>query len=72
MLAPIGEHNEYRLWKVYMSVGGISKNNRPRVCFSKKEETIIFLCFGTHVENYKTRDLIVIGKQRIKEFLGEK
>ncbi len=70
VLAPVGEFEEYSLNKIYMVVGGISKNDRPRVCFAKKDRIIIFLCFGTHTENYNTRDLIALGKKRIKEFIG--
>ena len=71
VLAPIGEYKDYKLMKVYMAVGGVSKNKRPRVCFAKKEQEIIFLCFGTHTENYTTKDLILLGKERLKEFVGE-
>lgn len=71
VLSPIGEYKEYKLWKVYMAVGGISKKNRPRVCFAKRELEIIFLCFGTHIKNYKTIELILLEKKRIKEFIGE-
>jgi len=70
VLAPIGEYEEYKMYKIYMSVGGVSKNDRPRVCFAKREQTIIFLCFGTHIENYKNSDLIKSGKTRMKEFIG--
>ena len=70
VLAPVGEYREYKLWKIYMAVGGVSKNDRPRVCFAKKDQGVIFLCFGTHVENYKTSELIFLGKKRIKEFTG--
>jgi hypothetical protein len=68
---PMGEYDEYKFFKVYMVVGGISKNKRPRVCFAKKEETIIFLCFGTHIDNYNTKELFLLGKKRLKKFIGE-
>ena len=70
-LAVVGKYKEYQLFKVYMVIGGITRNDRPRVCFAKKEETIIFLCFGTHINNYKTSKLISVGKLRLKEFTGE-
>lgn len=69
VLAPVGEYEEYKLFKVYMAVGGVSKNDRPRVCFAKTEQSIIFLYFGTHIENYNTGELVACGKQRIKEWL---
>ena len=70
VLAPLKEYGDYKLWKVYMAVGGVSKNNRPRVCFAKRDNEIIFLCFGTHINNYNTKELIVLGIKRIKEFIG--
>lgn len=70
VLAPVGEFEDYKLYKVYMAIGGISKNDRPRVCFARKDQNIVFLCFGTHIENYDTRELVALGKVRIKEFIG--
>ena len=70
-LNQVGEYKEHQLFKVYMVVGGISKKNRPRVCFAKKDDTIIFLCFGTHINNYNTRDLVSLAKKHLKEFTGE-
>lgn len=71
VLAPVGEYQDYKLLKVYMAVGGVSKNDRPRVCFAKREQNIIFLCFGTHIQNYKTNILVSDAKKRIKEFVGD-
>lgn len=69
VLAPVGKYQEYNLFKIYMAVGGVSKNDRPRVCFAIKEQSIIFLCFGTHIENYNTKELIDLGKKRMKEWV---
>jgi len=33
VLAPIGEYKEYKLWKVYMAVGGISKKRTRNYFF---------------------------------------
>lgn len=68
-LAQIGKVNDYELWKVLMVIGGIRKNQCPKVCFSKIDSEIIFLCFGTHIENYKTSELIFKGKKRLKEMV---
>ncbi len=68
VLAPVAEFEEYRLYKIYMAVGGVSKNDRPRVCFAIKNNVLVFLCFGTHIKNYKTVELVALGKRRIKEF----
>jgi hypothetical protein len=70
ILAPIGEYLDYKIYKIYMTIGGISKKNMPRVCFAQNDKDIIFLCFGTHINNYKTIELISISKKRIKEFIG--
>lgn len=69
VLDPIGKLENFELWKIYMSVGGVRKNQSPRVCFSKNEMDIIFFCFGTHIQNYKTSELIQIGKERLKEII---
>lgn len=71
VLAPVGEYKDYKLWKVYMAVGGMSKKDCPRVCLARNEQEIIFLCFGTHIKNYKTKDLISEAKGLLKEFIGE-
>ncbi len=71
VLAPVGEYKDNKLWKVYMAIGGVRKNQSPRICFAKKDDQIVFLCFGTHIQNYKTNKLVKLGKQRIKEFIGE-
>jgi hypothetical protein len=70
VLGIVGEWEGYRLIKIYMAVGGVSKNDRPRICFAQKNQVAIFLCFGTHIENYNTRELVALGKARLKEFIG--
>lgn len=71
VLSSLKEYKDYCLWKIDMVVGGVTKGQRPRVCLAKKEEEIIFLCFGTHTNNYITKDLIILGIKRLKEFIGE-
>jgi len=72
-LAQIGKLDEYELWKVFMVIGGgIRKSQCPKVCFSKVNSEVIFLCFGTHIDNYKTSDLIFKGKKRLKEIISSK
>ena len=70
VLAPVGEYANYKLYKTYMAVGGVSKNDRPRVCFAKNNQSIVFLCFGTHIDNYTTKELVVLSLKRIREFVG--
>jgi hypothetical protein len=70
VIPPVGAYEGYKVHKVHMVIGGISKNDRPRVCFAIKDSTIIFLCFGTHIDNYKNSVLVAIAIERIKEFIG--
>jgi len=53
--------------KVIMSVKGLRQGQSPRVCFRFVGNLIIFLCFGTHIENYKDSELKELIKKRIKE-----
>lgn len=54
-------------FKVIMNVKGIKQGSCPRVCFWKTGNLIIFLCFGSHINNYKDSQLKNEVKQRIKE-----
>lgn len=71
VLIPIGTFEEYQLMKISMAVGGVRKNQCPRVCFAKYNSSLIFLCFGTHIDNYNTeKDLIQKGKNRLEEIIS--
>lgn len=70
VVPPVGEYGSYKLYKIYMAVERVSKNDRPRICFAKRESTIVFLSLGTHIENYTTRELVAEAKARIKEYDG--
>lgn len=69
VMPPVGEYESYRIYKIYMSFSGVTKKQRPRLCFGIKDGAIIFLCFGTHITNYKTHELIKTSKERLKDFL---
>lgn len=56
------------VYKVTMSVKGLRQGQSPRLCFRFVGNLIIFLCFGTHIENYKDNELKELVKKRIKDF----
>ena len=58
-------------YKVTMRVKGLSSGQSPRVCFRFAGNLIVFLCFGTHIENYKDSELKELVKRRIKEIAPE-
>jgi hypothetical protein len=55
------------VYKIIMRVKGLSHGQSPRVCFRFVGNLIVFLCFGTHIENYKDNELKELVKRRIKE-----
>ena len=55
------------VYKVTMSVKGLRQGQSPRVCFRFVGNLIVFLCFGTHIENYKDSKLKKLVKKRIRE-----
>ena len=55
------------VYKLTMSVKGLCQGQSPRLCFRFVGNLIIFLCFGTHIENYKDSELRELVKKRIKE-----
>lgn len=55
------------VYKVTMSVKGLRQGQSPRVCFRFVGNLIVFLCFGTHIENYKDSQLKELVKKRIRE-----
>lgn len=55
------------VYKVTMRVKGLSSGQSPRVCFRHAGNLIAFLCFGTHIDNYKDSQLKEDVKSRILE-----
>jgi len=55
------------VYKVTMNVKGLRQGQCPRVCFRHVGNMIVFLCFGTHIDNYKDSELKEEVKQRIKD-----
>ncbi|MBI3955556.1 hypothetical protein HY338_03860 [Candidatus Gottesmanbacteria bacterium] len=54
-------------YKVAMNTKGLSQGQAPRVCFWIRGPLITFLCFGTHIDNYRDSELRKQAKVRIKE-----
>lgn len=55
------------VYKVTMHVKGLCRGLCPRICFQKLGNQITFLCFGTHIEDYKDYELREEIKVKIKE-----
>lgn len=53
------------VYKVIMRVKGLRSGQSPRVCFRWAGNMIVFLCFGTHIDNYKDSELKELVKKRI-------
>ena len=54
-------------YKITMAVKGLRQGQSPRVCFRRVGNLIVFLCFGSHIENYKDSELKELVKKRIRE-----
>ncbi|MBU1088305.1 hypothetical protein KKA02_00285 [Patescibacteria group bacterium] len=55
------------VYKVIMRVKNLRSGQSPRLCFRHVGNLIVFLCFGTHINNYKDNELKELVKKRIKE-----
>lgn len=55
------------VYKITMNVKGLSQGQCPRICFWYVGKMIVFLAFGTHIENYKDDQLKKLVKMRIQE-----
>lgn len=54
-------------YKVVMNTKGLSQGQAPRICFWIRGNLITFLCFGSHMDNYKDSELRDLVKQRIQQ-----
>lgn len=55
------------VYKITMRVKALSSGQSPRVCFRYVGNLIVFLCFGSHIDNYKDSELKELIKQRIRD-----
>ena len=59
------------MWKVICATKGLKKSQSPRIYFLKHHKNIItFLCFGSHIKNYKDVELRKIAITRAKEMIN--
>ena len=59
------------IYKVVMRVKNLRQGQSPRVCLRVAGNLITFLCFGTHIDNYKDSQLKETIKKRIKDLDSE-
>lgn len=55
------------VYKVIMNIKGLRQGQCPRVCFRHVGNLIMFLGFGTHLDNYKDSELKELIKVRLKD-----
>ena len=55
------------VYKITINVKGLSQGQCPRICFWYVGKMIIFLAFGTHIENYMDDQLKKLVKMRMLE-----
>ena len=58
-------------YKVNMVVVGLKPGQFPRICFWRLGIQIYFLCFGSHIDNYRDSELKDEVKKRICEIAGQ-
>ncbi len=71
ILIPLETVRGHTLYKITMAVEGVRRNQSPRVALTLlvDNDSAIFLCFGTHIDNYTTLELTNRAKKRLKEML---
>jgi len=55
------------VYKVTMRVKNLSSGQSPRICFRFEGNLITFLCYGSHIDDYKDSELKKLVKKRIRE-----
>lgn len=65
----ISQNDIWTLWKVEMIVPGcgLRPNQYPRVWFGVKGSVIVFLCVGSHVDNYDNNEMDRLALSRITD-----
>lgn len=62
---------DINMWKVICAIKGLKKRQSPKIYFLKHHKNIItFLCFGSHIQNYKNGELRKIAITRAKEIIN--
>lgn len=65
----VSQNDVWALWKVEMVVpgSGLRPNQYPRVWFGIKGNVVVFLCVGTHIDNYDNNEMDRIALSRITD-----
>jgi len=62
---------DINIWKVICAIKGLKKKQSPRIYLAKHHKNIItFLCFNSHIQNYKNGELRAIAIKRAKEIIN--
>ncbi len=63
----ISQNDIWTLWKVELVVpnSGLRPNQWPRVWFAVKGAVLVFLCIGSHVDNYNDNDMYTLALSRV-------
>lgn len=63
-------HNDvWTMWKIELAVpnSGLRPNQFPRMWFAVKGSVIVFLCIGTHVDNYDDDEMTRVATSRVTD-----
>lgn len=65
----ITQNDLWTIWKVELVVpkAGLRPNQYPRVWFAVRGAVIVFLCMGTHIENYDDFALDQLAQVRVTD-----
>lgn len=65
----ISQNDIWTLWKVEMVVpgAGLRPNQYPRVWFAVKGSVVVFLCIGTHIDNYDDGEMDRLAMSRVSD-----
>ena len=65
----VTQNDLWTLWKIELVVpkSGLRPNQYPRVWFAVKGSNIVFLCIGTHIDNYNDEDKNRIALSRVTD-----
>lgn len=65
----VTQNDVWTLWKIEMVVpnSGLRPNQYPRVWFGVKGSVIVFLCIGSHVDNYDNNEMDRLALNRLTD-----
>lgn len=63
----VSQNDIWALWKAELVVpnSGLKPNQWPRVWFAVKGNILVFLCIGSHVDNYDNNEMDIIASSRV-------